>query len=180
MRKIVMKWHMDLYHLDRASFCSCLDKAPQNIKFVYITEANLESNKDYHSEKHNLWKRNLKKGSVGIFALCDGVVVGHGWLKKRGAVDSFYRVGKDVAYLSEFFVSSEFRGKSIYPALLSQLILAHPSYDEFYISAYKSNVASRNGLLKVGFKPIRDFCFVRALKITFNKHKLVSCFRRDR
>ena len=72
----------------------------------------------------------------------------------------FYSFGKNSAYISEFYVDANHRGKGIYPAMLSHLVLNEHDFDRFYISVYKSNSASRNGLLKVGFKFYKNtkFC----------------------
>ena len=170
----VKKYDMELYCLQRDHLVSYLDKAPSNIELIDINDENLEANKSYYPSKYRSWKRSLKKGEKGVFAVCDGKAIGYGWLKKKGTKDPFYRFGKSVAYLAGFYVSSDFRGQNIYPALISQLILSSPEYDKFYISIYTSNVASRNGLLKVGFELIRSLTFIRirALKVTLNKYKI--------
>ena len=45
-------------------------------------------------------------------------------------------------------------------------------FSKYYISAYTSNHSSNKGILKVGFKAETTYTFLRALKVTFNKHIL--------
>lgn len=172
--KIVSIYNMELYSLNRNCFVSRLHTMPSNIKFVRITKEVLEANKSYYPKRYNLWKHNLKKGAEGLFAMCDNRIVGHGWLKKKGSKDPFYRIGDNVAYLSEFFVHPDFRGNGIYPAMLSHFISQHKDCYSFYISVYTHNVSSRKGLLKVGFQCVSYFKFIRTLKITLNKHRIVE------
>jgi len=173
MGKFIKKYDMDFYSLSRDCFVSQLNKVSIDIDIDCINEENLEANKFFYPNRYKLWRGNLKKGAKGLFAIYGGRVVGYGWLKKKGSKDTFYRFGKDIAYLSEFYVEDSFRGKGIYPALLSQLILSSPEYHRYFISAYTSNVSSCKGLLKVGFERICSFTFIRAFKITFNKHKII-------
>lgn len=170
MRRVFAKYHMNLYNLTRENFKP--HKAPQDITFVRVTQEILDANKMLYPDKYNKWKYNLKKGADGVFAIHNNKVVGYGWLKVKGAKDPFYKFGENVAYLSEYFVNEDFRGKGIYPAMLSHFVITHPEYSEFFISPYTSNVSSTNGLRKVGFQLIRSFVFVRALKIMFNKYEI--------
>ena len=170
--KCIKVYNMELYSLNRDCFISQLHKLPQGIEFHRITESDLEANKSYCASHYKSWKYNLKKGAEGLFATYDNEIVAHGWLKKRSSKDPFYLMEKNVAYLSEFYVNANFRGRGIYPAMLSQFISNDQNFDSFFISIYQNNVASRNGLLKVGFKLSSCFRFVRAFKITLNKHRI--------
>lgn len=163
---------MNLYHLTGDYFVSQLHKAPKDIVFIRINQENLDTNKDLYADKYKKWKYNLKNGAEGLFAVCNDKVVGYGWLKTKGAKDTFYKFGENAAYLSEFFVDEDFRGRGIYPAMLSQFVITHPECCEFFISAYTSNISSLNGLQKIGFQYIRSLVFVRALKVTLNKFRI--------
>jgi len=173
MDKLLKCYSMELYSLDRSNFVSQLHMIPDDIYLTSVTQGLLKENKSYCANHYHLWKRNIKKGAKGLFAVSDGKIVGHGWLKINGAKDSFYRFGKKIAYISEIYVDRDFRGRGIAPAMISHFILDYPKEYTLYISAYASNAASKNALLKVGFSYIRSLKFVRSCKITLNKHKII-------
>lgn len=168
MKKLIKNYDMYLYKVDREQFVSHLHNLPDNITLVYADEEVLTA----VSGTKKYWKCNLKKGSECIFALDGQKIVGHIWLKKKGARDIFYRFGKGVAYFSEAYVDDNYRGKGIFPAMISQIILSHPEYNEFYTSIYTHNVSSINGAKKIGFEIVKTLSFVRALKITLNKYRI--------
>ena len=170
MGRAFVKYHMNLYNLTRENFQ--LHKAPEDITFACVTKEILDANKASYPGKYNKWKHNLKKGAEGLFAICDNKVVGYGCLKTKGVKDTFYKIGKNAAYLSDFFVDEDFRGRGIYPAMLSHFVITHPECCEFFISAYTRNISSLNGLQKIGFQYIRSLVFVRTLKMTLNKYKI--------
>ena len=165
---------MILYSLDMNDFVSYARLIPSGIKIEEITLKQLETLKNKYPDKYRRWKGYLNKGiAKGTFAICDKEIVGYGWLKMARVNDPFYKIeGEDVAYLSEYFVEPSQRGKNIYPAMMSLLIEKNPMFTKYYISAYTSNHSSNKGILKVGFKPEVTCTFLRALKVTFNKHIL--------
>ena len=169
---IIKKYSMELYSLDRTNFVSQLHRIPEDIKLVSVTQELLDENRLYCAKNYNSWKHNLKKGAKGLFVVYDGRVIGHGWLKFEGSKDPFYRFGKNVAYISELNVNKDFRGRGIAPAMMSNFIINYSDSYDFYISVYTTNNSSRNALLKVGFTYIEFFEFIRALKITWNQHKI--------
>lgn len=114
-----------------------------------------------------------RSGGVAV-ALIDGKIVGCGCLKTHGCSDSFYKIGKQTAYLGVFHTDADYRGCGIYPAVISFLIESNLQYREFFISAYTSNTASIKGLTKVGFVPIKTLEFFRVLKVTVNPYRLCS------
>ena len=73
--------------------------------------------------------------------------------------------------MGSFFVDNQYRGNSIYPAIINQLI-AMSNYDEYYIAAYDNNNSSLHGMAKVGFLLERRDSFVRFAKMTFFKKAL--------
>lgn len=175
MSKLFMKYEMQLLHLNRAMFSSKIDSLPDDIQLVEANNDNLhlikEDTKNAH--KHGIWQRYLKKGARGVFAVCGDTIIGYGWLKSKGIKDPFYVLGGEVAYLGEFFVVEEFRGRSIYPAMVSWLIEMSEQYNDFYVSAYTSSHSSLRGLAKVGFGMIKTLVFKRAFKMTLNKYKII-------
>lgn len=72
LKKLILNFDINLYYLKRYDFVSYLEKGLCNIEFVSITEELLNDNKNLFSKKYRLWKRNFKKGAVGLFALAGG------------------------------------------------------------------------------------------------------------
>lgn len=168
------KYCMNLYSLDKKDFVSWLPQLPDGIELVDATEKLFDENKAYCAKHYRRWKSNMKKGAKCVFAVHNNRIVGHGWLKTQGSNDTFYKFGRKVAYLSEFYVDGDFRGRGIYPVLQSYLIHENPEYQRFFSSAYPTNVSSLKGLKKVGFSKISTLTFYRAFKITWNKYALVE------
>ena len=175
MRKLFAKYEMQLLQLNRAAFSSKINNLPNDIQLEMASDDNLHLIKENaeSAHKYRSWQKYLKNGARGVFAIYGGTIIGYGWLKSKGIKDSFYVLGEEVAYLSEFFVAEAFRGRCIYPAMISWLVESSPQYNEFYISAYTSNNASLRGLAKVGFSLTKTLVFKRAFKMTFNKYKII-------
>src|SRR5690606_8585047 len=71
----------------------------------------------------NEFRKVLKENkSLGIAAYKDNEVVGYGWLKQKTARDPFFRLNNAEGYLAAFFVKETYRGKKIYPSLITKLI----------------------------------------------------------
>lgn len=168
----IKKYQMELYSLERSNLVSWMDKIPKVFQFIDVTDAILRENKSFCAKHYKDWKRNLKKGAKGVFVLNDGEIVGYGWLKTNRANDPFYCFQKNTAYLSEFYVDPDFRGKRILAAMISFLVINNFEYQRFYVSAYSSNKSSINGLIKCGFSHLCTLTFLRVAKVTLNKHKL--------
>ena len=143
----------------------------RDVVFRKVCFENIEQMKCKFPNRYKEFCRNLTHGE-GVFLFCGEEIVGYGWLKKKRCKDPFYKIGENVAYLSSFFVEESWRGKGLYPAMISFLIENAPEYDRFYISAYSTNKSSIRGLLKVGFSLTETIVFSRFLKTTINKYKL--------
>lgn len=115
------------------------------------------------------FREQLAMGDFGYYACVDGKPVGYGWAKHHGSRDYFFKVGGDCVYLCRFFVAEEMRGNGIYPALITGLIEKEADCTRFYIAVEKGNQASERGLLKVGFRFVGQYAFLRGLRYTFNK-----------
>ena len=168
---ILTNYTMELYHLHISDLA--VHTSPR-VTLIKAAQSVTDKHTCPSTQIYNNIIKNLKRNIDGVLAVCDGEIVGYGWIKFKGDSDKFYRFGDRVAYLSEFFVENSFRGQGIYPSIISQLILSHDDYNDFYISAYSNNISSKKGLEKVGFKRIKTLRFTRFLKVTFRRHKITN------
>ena len=171
-------WHqdtMELFRLEKQDLCEYLPA--EGIDLVPIAKEDLCKMEVFGKQKMRETKSRFRRGDTGLCAMAGSEIVGYGWIKHRGSFDHFYRIGKNVAYLSSFFVREDYRGKGIYPALITHLIQNADNCDVFFISAYTRNKSSLRGLRKVGFQQIRTFRFWRAFKMTLNKRTITNEMR---
>lgn len=104
--------------------------------------------------------------------MIDNVPVAYGWVKHKKSKDFFFLIEDGCCYLCRFYTHEDKRGHNIYPCLISALIEHEKECEKFYINIEKGNMASEKGLLKVGFKKIKEIRFFRVLRITLNKYLL--------
>lgn len=172
MGRFIKKFCMELYSLPGAKSTPKLHNIDANVKLIAVTKELFQANKADFASHYRVWSKNIKRGASGVFAVCNGKIIGYAWLRTKGCKDTFYRFDDKIGYVSEVFVDADFRGMGIAPAMMSYLICNHSECDTFYISIYTSNSASRNALLKVGFSYNRSLEFIRIFKITWNKYKI--------
>ncbi|MBD7938627.1 hypothetical protein H9655_16455 [Cytobacillus sp. Sa5YUA1] len=145
-----------------------------DISFKRITNENyklVENLRDGQYVKE--FKRMLDIGDFGVFACVNDIPVGYGWAKLENSRDYFYIIQN--CYLCRFFVSSEYRGLSIYPCLIKNIMCSiNKKYrvKKFYIAVEHKNTSSIYGINKIGFKFLQENFFIRSCKITFNKFQL--------
>lgn len=162
---MLKRYEMILYSLDMSNFVSYIGNVPSKITLEKITLGMIETIRKKYLYKYRKWKRYLTKNiASGVAAICDEEVVGYGWLKNKKAHDSFYKIkGACIAYLCEYYVDASLRGNNIYPAMISYQIENH-DYSKYFISAYSSNLASKKGIVKVGFNAEASFVFLACTK----------------
>jgi GNAT superfamily N-acetyltransferase len=164
-------WHERLYRVKRADVL--FRKSDLALKMVPITEENLslvcELRDPVYEEQ---FKYQLSMGDFGYYAYYEDRPVGYGWAKHRGSGDYFFKISEGCVYLCRFFVHESVRGHNVYPALIGELIKKEADTDTFYIAAERGNIASENGLKKVGFTFLKEHGFIRGFKKTFNMKRL--------
>lgn len=172
MAYFLMKcWHEKLFYLSHANANSY--KAALPIELIEISCDNCEWVSDLRSSVYaDQFQKQLSQGDFGYYACLDGKPVGYGWVKHAGSDDYFFLISAGCCYLCRFFVCESMRGNGIYPALISALIEHESGCKDFYIAVEQANEASARGLTKVGFRFIKEFCFLRGLRYTFNKKML--------
>lgn len=164
-------WKERLFVLKRAD--ASFKKAKIPIEVVDITLENLKLVKELRGpEFEEQFRYQLSLGDFGYYAYCNNQPVGYGWVKHFGSDDFFFDISEGCCYLCRFFVHDSMRGQGIYPELISSLIKKEQDISTFYIAVERGNIASENGLKKVGFKFVKEFGFIRGFKHTFNKKKL--------
>lgn len=168
MSKIIKKYDMGLYTLQRDKLISYTSKLSADTRIEKVNQSLFQQLKQKYPRSFKIKKYSDSKITICV-ALTNEQIVGYGSLKTKNCKDTFYRIGENVAYLSSFFVEPEQRGKGIYPAMISFLV-ENSEYEQYYISAYTSNIASLNGLQKTGFVLSKKVSFIRFLKTTLFKH----------
>lgn len=172
MRKPITSYHMNLYSLANPEINFYEPKI--TLTFKKITEDNLEEVAALRGfTRLREFKKMLKQNCcLGIAAYSNEEIVGYGWLKYKGCYDKFYNIKNNIGYLSSFYVTPDYRGYSIYPAIISYLILNSKYIQIFKISIDKRNKSSINGALKIGFKYEESHTQYRILKVTVPKLNL--------
>lgn len=167
-------WRERLFSVEAEELVSCKSKV--SIDFVPITRDNAHLVRELRGEIYEeQFLTQLSLGDFGYYAYCCGKPVGYGWAKHSGSDDYFFKIAEGACYLCRFFVHESARGQGIYPELICALAqrevsTSHPR--RFYIAAERGNTSSERGLLKVGFKFLREYGFLRGFKHTFNKKTL--------
>ncbi len=171
---IIRFYNMVVYKIEKADFIPI--ESSVNLDYKEITKENINKvmglrGKHFVNEFQKVLKENK---SFGLAAYNEDEIVGYGWLKFKGARDSFFNLSSINGYLSAFFVKKEYRGNKIYPSLITKLIESDKAKDikEFYIATENKNLSSQKGFQKLNAKHIKDVKILRAMKITWNKYKL--------
>jgi len=161
---------MNIYNLNNFTYIeSKAEISYEKITYENINEVLLLRNNSRKKEFYKLLKENK---SFGITASINGEIVGYGWVKFEGCYDKFFKISKNKAYLASFFVNEQWRGRSIYPNLISELITRITSIyslKNIYIAIDNENIASITGAKKVGFVKIYNNRSYRILKNTIFK-----------
>lgn len=171
---IIRLYNMVIYKIKKADFIPI--EAKIDLEYREINNENINEVMGIRG-KHfvNEFKKVLKENkALGIAAYKDEEVIGYGWLKTKGARDSFFNLENVEGYLSTFFVKREYRGKKIYPSLITKLIESEKAKEvkDFYIATESKNTSSQKGFLKLDAKHEKNVKILRALKVTLNKYKL--------
>jgi len=163
-------WHERLFEVKRSDF---ITHNNEKLTFVPITSENAGLVKKLRGEIYeSQFLYQLSLGDFGYYAYIDGKPVGYGWAKHPGSDDYFYKIGEKCVYLCRFFVCESVRGQGIYPCIISALVQNEKEFNKFYIGVERGNISSEKGLLKTGFKFVKEYGFVRGFKHTFNKKTL--------
>lgn len=169
--KLAVKCYvLNLYKLSYKDMVVC--RPGLELVFEFVDDSNMEEVLRIGGEK-KVKVKMYSEGSIGICAYYNHEIVGYGWCKLKGASDLFFRIHKP--YLCSFYVVPMFRGKFIYPALVTSLIQyvnMQYGFDDFYIACDSFNKSSANGIKKLGFQCVESSKFLRFMRVTLFKHCL--------
>ncbi len=162
------RWKERLFSLNRTEVN--FKTAKVSIEMVPVTYESINLVKELRGPEFvEQFKYQLTLGDFGYYAYYNGKPVGYGWVKHQGSDDFFFEISDGCCYLCRFFVHESMRGLGIYPELISSLIEKEQDTLTFFIAVERGNIASENGLKKVGFKFVKEFGFIRGFRKTFNK-----------
>jgi GNAT superfamily N-acetyltransferase len=101
-------------------------------------------------------ERRVAAGNQPYLAWVDGTEAAYGW---SGAGDlpttgprANMRFPPGTRWLWDFVTLPEWRGRGIYPRLLQEILTLDTEATRFFIGHRVDNVASRQGILKAGFR----------------------------
>lgn len=174
LKNLFRIWKEELFFLKREDYVKVISDLP--LRFIRINENNLyliqgiTENKGEKALKN--FKNQLKNGDLGLLVCIGDTPIAYGWAKFFKSRDFFFQISDSCCYLCKFYTHSNYRGHNVYPSLISTFIEYLSDYDRFYIDIEMGNLASKKGLLKVGFDTVKTFKFYRVFKITLNKYLL--------
>lgn len=101
--------------------------------------------------------RRLADGHTLFTARIHGDLAAYGWSASErahiGGLDLYLTIPPTERYLWDFVTLPAHRGRGIYPLLLQEILRRQADVaDGFWIGHEPSNVASRRGILKAGFR----------------------------
>ncbi len=126
------------------------------------------------------------RNHIAFVAFLNNVPAAFGWMARSkafiGELNQMVVLPEGNRYLWNFRTVAAFRGKGIYPALL-QFILKYEAAqaNQFWIIHAPENKASRNGIVKAGFKYVGQLFVVpggqtgfKASKVTIDETHLIQ------
>jgi len=167
--------------------------SPEEINSIHITipaevceinSSNVDKVRDFRDDiDPQKFENFLKKGDVGIYAIIDSKVVGHLWAficrEKSIRIDGFIKISKNEAVIHFATVYEKYRGKNIYPSMLSTLcnkLMLEKGVQKIYIITDKDNISSIKGIEKVGFKIYQKKLYLPIYKVVKVIDSVLSFF----
>ena len=137
----------------------------------------LSTPEDLHKALDGLLKSKVLEDYINNQYICyviftaEHKTVAWAWVKNVDSIDisevsTFVNLPQKSIVIFNCATISGYRGKRLYPCLLTHIINNHIN-DEKYIYANKRNIASKNGILRVGFEQIKQLSLLRILGVKF-------------
>ena len=148
------------------------------VAFERVTEEDVARAGDFREARlAEAFRRYLREGQEGIFAVADGRVVGHAWAvvcrAERCRANGYIELARGEAALHSISVAESHRGRRVFQAMVATFCTR--LFDEAQVRRIVSTVeldnpASRRGHVNVGFRPIgRQLCVVFRQRLLFRK-----------
>jgi RimJ/RimL family protein N-acetyltransferase len=171
-----------VYKLDRGEESSTQFNFP-DVNIFRVNNQNVEAITDFLDEKYiKIFKDFLSQGHIGVYAAMDENIVGHAWsyITGRPSKRMYFPVNPTETLIFYCRVAPNYRGKSIYPAMLKRLqsiLFQSTDINRIYIDTDVDNYASQRGIEKAGFVKLGNGYYVSIV----GKHfRLFEQFERRR
>ena len=112
-----------------------------------------------------------KSGQICIGAYIDGKLVGHAACILPEKEFGSFKV-KNSAYIHYCYVDPQWRGYGIYPNMLSWIVrkvLEVYEIPRVTITTSPENIASQKGLMKIGFRFVKKYTYIKWWRIIWRK-----------
>jgi GNAT superfamily N-acetyltransferase len=149
---------------------------PTEIEF--ISDMSFLKTEDSTTRGHinfDIFKYRFNCGDICCVAKFEGKIVSYCWISLNGGyieeIDRNINLKNNEIYLYDAFTESEFRGKSIFPCILTAILKygRQKGYHKSLIFALSSNHPSLRAIKKAGFGRFQSVYFVSIYNKTFCK-----------
>lgn len=119
------------------------------------------------------FERFIENGDIGYLAYMDGWCVHRSWVQKYPKQVELhfslpYQLKENEMYIHYCETFDDYRGKNIYPHVLSTITKDFSEYDVL-INVEQNNIPSIKGIEKAGFKKYKTFKVIGILGFTFKR-----------
>jgi RimJ/RimL family protein N-acetyltransferase len=157
-------------------FCNDLNELCQRkpdipILIEDICSDNVERVTDFREEsKVAMFRRFLEKRQVGVFAVSESRVIGHGWAivceENKTVANGYFKLDHGESFIHFCSVAQSCRSKGIYQFILYSLcerLFESQKPGKVYIDCEVNNIASIKGIEKVGFQALGRYHFYQIM-----------------
>jgi len=148
------------------------------VAFERVTAENVARAGDFREARlAKAFRRYLREGQEGIFAVADGRVVGHAWAVicrgGRCLANGYIELARGEAALHSISVAESHRGRRVFQAMVAAFCAR--LFDEANVGRIVSTVeldnpASRRGHMNIGFRSVgRQLCVMFRRWLLFRK-----------
>ncbi len=151
-----------------------------DIILVDTTRDNIEDVLLFESKRSLKYIRKmLKNGKQGLLGYIEGRCVHRSWYQNsKGKVLIYkflpYYLKENEIYIHDCVTAPEMRGKNIYPFTLAFIARKFENIENVYVATNIRNEPSKRGILKAGFKPLKE---MRIKVILGVKRRTVSDYK---
>jgi GNAT superfamily N-acetyltransferase len=141
---------------------------PLGLTFKEVDNISSLSTYTFEQDLRNDYEQRLNNGDILCLLEDQGKIACYGWVNRSGIhifgeLDAEIHFDKSEEVLYDFFTDAAYRGKGLYPSLLTYICQRNSNIKIGY--SFPENISSVKGLNKGGFKFICDVT-------GFNKNKI--------